>query len=229
MVFEMNKTIIKRILDIVLTVALLILMSMQVTGQLSHEWIGIVMFALVILHHILNRKYYAAIFKGKYTPVRVFQLIINTLLLLTFICTPITGMMMSRYATPFMNGLLKASLVRQLHLALSHWSFVLMGIHLGVHFGIITAKLPKKAVKIAAGIVMGGISICGFFLFFTSNILDYMFLKNSFAFLNYAKAWWQVLLENLAMLLAWGFAAYLLSLLLKQLTQKKKTTEDKAT
>ena len=109
-----TKTVIKRVLDIVLTIALLLLMSMQVTKQLAHEWIGIAMFALTILHHILNRKYYTTIFKGKYTPLRVFQLIVNTLLLLTFICTPLSGMMMSRYATPFMSGLLTSSVVRQI-------------------------------------------------------------------------------------------------------------------
>ena len=216
------KTTIKRVLDIILTIALLLLMSMQVTKQLAHEWIGIAMFVLLILHHILNRKYYTAIFKGKYTPLRIFQLIVNTLLLLTFICTPLTGMMMSVHATPFMNGILKASLVRQGHLALSHWSFVLMGVHLGLHFGIITSKLPKGKVRIASGAVMSGISIYGFYLFFRSNIFDYMFFKTPFAFLDYSKAWWLVLLENLAMLLAWGFAGHLISLFLKSIVKNEK-------
>ena len=217
----MNKTIIKRILDIVLTVALLLLMAMQVTGQLAHEWIGIAMFALTILHHILNRKYYTVIFKGKYTPMRVFQLIVNTLLLLTFICTPLSGMMMSRYTTTFMNGLLTSSVVRQGHLALSHWSFVLMGIHLGLHFGIITSKLPKHKIRIALGAVMSGIWIYGFYLFFRSSIFDYMFFKIPFVFIDYPKVWGLVILENLAMLLAGGFASYLLSLLLKSVVKNR--------
>lgn len=216
------KTTVKRILDVVLTIALLLLMSMQVTKQLVHEWIGIAMFVLTILHHILNRKYYAAIFKGKYTPLRIFQLVVNTLLLLSFICTPLTGMMMSTHATPFMNGLLKTSLVRQGHLALSHWSFVLMGVHLGLHFGIITGKLKKGKIRIVSGAVMSGISVYGFYLFFKSNISDYMFFKIPFAFIDHTKAWWLVLLENLAMLLAWGFAAYLLSLFLKAIVKKDK-------
>lgn len=80
----LSERIIKRVLDIVLTGLLLLLMAMQVTKQLVHEWIGIAMLVLVILHHILNRKYYTAISNGKYTPLRVFQLIVNTLLLLTF-------------------------------------------------------------------------------------------------------------------------------------------------
>ena len=216
------KTVVRRILDVVLTAALLLLMSMQVTKQLAHEWIGIALFALTILHQVLNRKYCAAIFKGKYTPLRVFRLTVNTLLLMTFVCTPLTGMMMSRYTTTFMNGWLKTSLVRQGHLALSHWSFVLMGVHLGLHFGVITGKLPKGKTRIASGAVMSGISVYGFYLFFQSNIFDYMFLKIPFAFLDYSKAWWQVIFENLAMLLAWGFAAYLLSLFLKAIVKKDK-------
>ena len=49
-----------------------------------------------------------------------------------------------------------------------------------------------------------------------------MLFKNPFAFLDYEKAWWLVILENLAMLLAWGFSAYLLSLFLRSVTKKKR-------
>ena len=212
-----KSTVVKRIIDVALTVILLLLMAFQVTEQLAHEWLGVTMFALTIVHQILNRKYYAAIFKGKYHPLRVFQLIVNTLLLLSFVCTALSGMMMSRFATPFMNGILPSSIVRQGHLALSHWSFVLMGLH----FGIITSKLKNIAAKIILGIVMTGISVYGLYLFFRSGMLNYMLFKNPFAFLDYSKAWWLVILENLAMLLAWGFAAYLLSLFLKSIKKKE--------
>ena len=216
-----TKTIIKRVIDIALTVILLLLMAFQVTEQLAHEWLGITMFALTIVHQILNRKFYASIFKGKYSPLRVFQLVVNVLLLLSFVCTALSGMMMSRFATPFMNGILPSSIVRQGHLAMSHWSFVLMGLHLGLHFGIITSRLKNKTVRIVLGSVMTGISVYGFYLFFRSDMLNYMLFKNPFAFLDYSKAWWLVILENLAMLLAWGFAAYLLSLFLRSIKKKE--------
>ena len=217
-----TKTIVKRVIDVALTVTLLLLMAFQVTEQFAHEWLGVTMFALTIVHQILNRKFYASIFKGKYHPLRVFQLIVNILLLLSFVCTALSGMMMSRFATPFMNGILPSSIVRQGHLALSHWSFVLMGLHLGLHFGIVTAKLKNKSVKIALGAVMSGISVYGFYLFFKSDMLNYMLFRNPFAFLDYEKAWWLVILENLTMLLAWGFAAYLLSLILRSVAKKDK-------
>ncbi len=197
-------------------------MAFQVTEQLAHEWLGITMFVLTIVHQALNRRFYAAVFRGKYDPLRIFQLLVNVLLLLSFVCTALSGMMMSRFATPFLNGILPSSVVRQGHLALSHWSFALMGVHLGLHFGIITAKLKNRAAKLAACLVMTGISVCGFYLFFKANYFDYMLLKNPFAFLDYDKAWWLVILENLAMLLAWAFAGFLFSLFLRGIVKKGK-------
>ena len=207
------KKTVKRVIDLAMTVTLLLLMSFQVTKQLAHEWLGVAMFALTIAHQILNRKYYAAIFKGRYSTVRVFRLIVNVLLLLSFVCTALSGMMMSRFAVPFMSGLLPPSVVRQAHLALSHWSFVLTGLHAGLHFGIAASRLRSRAVKTALGAVMSCAAVYGFYLFFRGNFFDYMFLKIPFAFLDYEKPWPLVILENLAMLLAWGFAAYLISLI----------------
>ncbi len=49
-----------RIVDAAMTVLLLFLMAFQVTGEMAHEWIGIGMTVLVIVHQILNRKWYGA-------------------------------------------------------------------------------------------------------------------------------------------------------------------------
>ena len=215
------KKTIKRVIDVLMLAVMLLLMAMQITKQEIHEWLGIGMFALVIAHHILNRKYYTSLFKGRYTPLRVFVLIVNIALLLTFIATPITGMLMSRYATPFLNGIVGVVWPRKLHLMLSYWSFVLMGMHVGLHFGIVTSMLKNKAVKVIAFILMCGIAVCGFWLFIKANIFDYMLMKTHFAFLDYSKSWWLTLLENLAMLLAWTFAAYLITLLLKKIKKRK--------
>lgn len=212
---------VKRILDSALVVTLLLLMSFHVTQQFAHEWIGVTMLALTILHQVLNRKYYSAIFKGKYTPLRVFQLIVNVFLVLSFLCTAASGLIMSRYTAPYLNGVLQTSLVRQAHLSLSHWSFVLMGLHLGLHLGIISSKLKKRSVKIALGILTGVVAVCGFYLFFTARFFDYMFLRIPFAYFDYSKAWYLVIVENLVMLTAWAFAAYLISLLLKKINKDK--------
>ena len=46
----------KRAVDFLLTAALLLLMAYSLIGEAAHEWIGMGMFLLFILHLILNRK-----------------------------------------------------------------------------------------------------------------------------------------------------------------------------
>ena len=110
--------IIKRIVDAAMTVLLLFLMAFQVTGEMAHEWIGMGMTVLVIIHQILNRKWYAAIFRGKYNPYRSVTTILNILLLLSFALTAFCGMSMSGYAVPFLYGMAPVSFARRMHLSM---------------------------------------------------------------------------------------------------------------
>jgi hypothetical protein len=100
---------IRRIVDISMTVCLLFLMAYQVTGETLHEWIGIGMTVLVIVHQILNRKWYSAVFKGKYNPYRMITTAVNILLLLSFALTALSGMSMSAHAVPFLYGMAPVS------------------------------------------------------------------------------------------------------------------------
>lgn len=197
---------VKRIVDICMTVLLLCLMAYQVIGETAHEWIGIGMTVLVIVHQILNRKWYAAIFKGRYNSYRIVTTIINMLLILSFLMTAFCGMSMSSHAVPFMYGITKVSFARQMHLSLSHWAFVLMGIHLGMHVPLITSgwKLSGKA-KIILVTVFSFIAGIGLYLFLKNSLADYMFFRVPFAFLDYEKSGILVFLENILMLIFWAF------------------------
>lgn len=50
-----------------MTIALLLLMTYERVGQAAHEWLGIGIFVLFVLHHILNGKWGRSVCKGKYT------------------------------------------------------------------------------------------------------------------------------------------------------------------
>ena len=213
----MKKRVQKRIVDVCMTFLLIFLMAYQVTGEALHEWIGMTMTILVLVHQILNRRWYAAAFKGKYNSYRIVTTAVNILLLLSFIITPLSGMSMSSHAVPFMYGMAPVSLARQMHLAMSHWSFVLMGIHLGLHIPLMTALIKiegkfKTAIN-AAFCLSAGI---GLFLFIRSGWANYMFFRSVFAFLDYEKAGSLVLLENTLMLSFWAFAGCRIFKLLKR-------------
>ena len=150
----------RRIVDVCMTVLLLCLMAYQVTGEALHEWIGMAMTLLVIVHQILNWKWYGALFKGKYHALRIIMTAVNLLLLAAMLLTAFCGMSMSGYAVPFLYGMAPVSFVRRMHLSMSHWTFILMGLHLGIHIPMMTAHWKwsdktKRGIRIVAAAVAG--------------------------------------------------------------------------
>ncbi len=195
----------KHIVDVLLGVGLLLLMSYQVTGEAGHEWTGIVMTVLMILHQILNRKWYAALFKGKYTPLRAVQTLANAALVICFVLTALCGINMSVHAVPFLSEFMRASLGRRLHLTLSHWCFVLMGLHLGIHIPAILNGVKSSNVR-RIGFVFSILAAgAGLWLFLKNGYPDYLFYRVPFAFIDYDKAVPLVLLEALLIAFFWVF------------------------
>ena len=188
-----------RIVDVCLTVLLLCLMSYQVVGEMLHEWFGIGMTVVLIIHHFLNIKWYGALFKGKYTAYRIITTVINTLLLTSIALTAFCGMSMSNHAVPFLYGMANMVFARTAHLALSYWSFILMGLHLGLHLPVMTAKIkPGKTAKVICTGLFTVIAGIGLWLFIKNGIPGYITFRTHFAFFDYDKAAVLVFLENLA-------------------------------
>ncbi len=213
----------RRTVDICMTVLLLFLMGYQVTGELLHEWIGITMTVLTVTHQILNRKWYSSIFKGRYQSYRFISTQVDVLLILSFALAAFSGMSMSAHAVPFMYGLLKASTARQLHLALSHWSFVLMGLHIGLHVPVMfsSVKISEKTGLIIRAL-FSLVSGFGLYLMLKENVFDYMFFRVPFAFLDYETPGVIVFLQNIIKLLFWVVAGSNLFNLLRANDDKKR-------
>ena len=180
-------------------------MAYQVCGEVLHEWGGMLMTLLLIVHHVLNRRWYASLFKGGYNAYRVVTVVVNTLLLGCIGLTALCGMSMSAYAVPFLYGLLPVSFARQFHLALSYWSFVLMGFHLGLHVPAMTAGLKWSGkLKAVLALLCAVIAGLGFRLFLKNTLPDYIFFRTPFAFLDYDKGAVPVFAENLAIMTAFA-------------------------
>ena len=210
----------KHIVDILLGVGLLLLMSYQVVGEAGHEWTGIGMTVLMIVHQILNRKWITSLFKGKYTPLRITQTLINAALVICFLLTALCGVNMSVHAVPFLGEFMRASLGRRLHLTLSHWCFVLMGLHLGLHIPAMLKNVKGQALRrlgFGLSILAAG---SGLWLFLRSNYPDYLFYRVPFAFIDYDKAVLLVLLEALLIAFFWVFLGAQLPKLLNRRADK---------
>ena len=193
-----------------MTVALMLLMSSQVTGQEAHEYTGITMFVLFLVHQYLNRRWYGALMKGRYTALRTLSTVINFSLLVSFIMTAFSGIIMSENF-PSLNIESLTSFARLAHLSCSYLSFTLMGIHLGLHWGMIAGRIKASWPEILA-VISAGYGLYAFV--WVNNIFSYIFLINEFAFLDYEKNPAIVILENISMMSFWTLAGYQVSKIL---------------
>ena len=187
------KAVLKLAVDVFMTIALLFLMGYQFWGEAAHEWIGAGMIIVFIGDHILNLGWHRNIFKGRYTAIRVVTLCIDILVLLAMLAQMYSGIVMSRSVFAFLpiNG--GMSIARKLHILGAYWGFILMSLHVGLHWNRIVRMMGNKfssqqTSKIrwillsAMGILITGY---GIFSFVKRDFFTYLFLKSAFVFLNY--------------------------------------------
>lgn len=207
------KAKIKIATDILMTAMLLVLMAYQVVGDTLHEWFGAGMLVLFIVHNILNIKWYGALFKGKYKPLRIFGTILNFAVLAAILMLGYSGIVMSRHLFAFLNISKGMALVRRMHLCVSYWGFVLMGLHLGAHWGMIIGIFRrltkgKKPLVWIMRVIAVAVAVYGAVCFIRADIFSYMFLKNEFAFFDFEKSALSVFTEYIAMTALWIFIGH---------------------
>ena len=160
-----------------------LLMAYSLIGEAFHEVAGTLMLALFILHQWMNRAWWKNLFKGQYSPQRVFQTALNLLLLIFMIVQPLCGILMSKHLYSFLPADGLSSVARAIHLPLANWGFVLMSLHAGTH---LSAMLPKEKKTVILGFLTA-ISLYGVYAFFKRQIPAYMFLRLPFAFFDYSE------------------------------------------
>lgn len=202
-------------IDFLMTALLLLLMAYQVVGETLHEWLGAAMLVLFLVHNILNIKWYKNLFKGKYKPVRILGTVLNFAVLATILSLAYSGIVMSRHVFAFLPIDRGMALARVMHLSGSYWGFVLMSLHLGLHWGMITRMLRKltggKKLPVLVWILRlfaAAIAAYGAFCFIRADIFSYMFLKAEFVFFDFEKSAFSVFSEYIAMMGLWIWIGY---------------------
>lgn len=211
------KQIIKIFIDISMTVVILLLMSYSLMGEKAHEWLGIVMFVLFILHHILNRNWSRNLFMGRYTPFRILQTILVLLALVSMCGSMLSGIVLSRYTLSFLPITGGQSWARTLHMLCAYWGFVIISLHLGLHWNIMMSMAKRMFDKSSVirtwtartiGIIIAGY---GIYAFVKRQIGSYMFLKIQFVFFDYKEPLILFLSDYIAVMGLFVFIGYYLS------------------
>ena len=225
---------IKMGIDVSMTVLLLLLMAYQIAGQELHEWLGVGMLALFLLHNILNIRWYGNLFKGKYILLRVMQVLINISVLASMLCLGFSGIVMSRHVFAELSIHGPMATARTMHLAASYWGFVLMSIHLGFHWSMVLGMFRRLwgRKKTPAAFVwlirFMAIFIAGYgvYCFHKENIVSYMFLKQEFVFFDFEQSAVSVFAEYIAMMGLWVFISFYAVKGIRKITSLKKERKE---
>ena len=207
---------IRMIVDIAMTVLLPMLMAYSLIGEKFHEIAGTAMFVLFIGHHVLNRGWYQALFKGKHNARRISQTVLNVVLLVFMILQPISGILMSKHLFTFIDVPGISATAREVHLFLAYWGFVMLSIHAGTHLMAPLGKLNRSRHKIWAVVIclISVVSIYGAYAFVKRQFADYMFMKSAFVFLDYSEPRVYFFLDYIAVMLLFASVGYLVTSIL---------------
>ncbi len=122
---------VKLIVDILMIIGMFFSMSFHLLGVGTHKLIGLLAFLLFIVHNLLNRKWFKALFKGKYNSMRTLHTITNIITVLAMLGIMASGVMLSKeMAAGFGDGM---TMGRILHNTCSYVCCVGIALHIGFH------------------------------------------------------------------------------------------------
>jgi hypothetical protein len=192
--------------------AMLVLMPLltaySLVGEGTHEWMGIALAILFMVHQILNIGWWKNLFRGKINRVRILMSVVNVLLLADMLLLVYSGIDLSEHIFPALPELGSSSISRVLHLVCAHWGIVLTSLHLGFHgrkIGGYFKSAKAKHTLFAVGEVIG---IYGVGVFILRHIYSYLFPATSFIFFDAGTSLVRSLADYSALIVLFAYIGY---------------------
>ena len=231
-------------LDIMMTLVSIVLMggNYLFPADIVHEILGVALFVLWAIHIFLNRRWYGAIFKGKYNPYRIMQTVINCCILICTIILMISGIILSNHLFTFLNIQSGLGFARIAHLLASHWYYLFMSLHIGLHVGVIankmrhpapinchpelvsgssTNEMPKqvrhdKLHKIIPRIILVLVCAYGLYAFIARGVWKYLILRQQFFFFDLERGYVLFVLDYISIIILFSTILHLIASRLKK-------------
>ena len=197
-------------IDITMTILSIILMggNYLFPADLIHEILGVGLFVLWGLHIALNRRWYGAIFRGNYNPFRVMQTIINCCILICTIFLMISGIILSNHIFTFLNIQGGLGFARIAHLLASHWYYLFMSLHIGLHVGRLFQDITTKIIP---RIILALVCAYGIYAFIARGVWKYLILQQQFFFFDLERGYILFAIDYISIIILFATLSHLLA------------------
>ena len=222
-------------IDITMTTLSIILMggNFLFPADLVHEILGVGLFVLWGVHIFLNHRWYSAIFRGKYNPYRVMQTFNNCGILICTIFLMISGIILSNHLFTFLNIQGGLGFARIAHLLASHWYYLFMSLHIGLHVGMIANRIKQKKIvgndsskkesqpqfkarKIISHILLPLACAYGLYAFIIRGVWKYLILKQQFFFFDLEQGYILFAMDYISIIILFATISHFIAKLLKK-------------
>ena len=177
-----------------------------------HQVLGMMLLALWIVHMVLNRRWYGSLFKGKYNSYRRMQIVVNIGITVCAILQMISGLMMAWFMpVEAIGGGIEFA--RTTHLVASHWYFLFMCFHLGMHISMMASRIPARYLGFVR-LFLGFVSCYGIYAFIIRGLWRYMLFLQQFFFLDLDRGFILFAVDYLSILILFSTISHYLSRLL---------------
>ena len=207
-------TAVKALLDGVLVFLFLLLMADRHTGNTLHEWLGLILTCLIFMHILWNRRWFGALFRGRYSPFRALRLVLNLLLAAMSLGTLASAVPISGTLFAFM-GFEGALSCRTAHVFCAHWTFLLAAVHLGMYaYRVLPARYGHGtgdcAYARARTFTCAAFALYGVYAFPQRELATVLTMRSSFMFCSGQDSLPQCFLEYGAVFFLCAWAAFFL-------------------
>lgn len=202
-------------IDITMTILSIILMggNYLFPADIVHEILGLALFLLWAVHISLNRRWYGAIFRGKYNPYRIMQTVINCCILICTIFLMISGIILSNHLFTFLNIQSGLGFARIAHLLASHWYYLFMSLHIGLHMG---RFFQNVAAKNLPRILLAQTCLYGVYAFIARGVWKYLVLKQQFFFFDLERGYILFTMDYISIIILFATISHFIAKLLKK-------------
>lgn len=202
-------------LDIMMTLVSIVLMggNFLFPAEIVHEILGVGLFVLWGVHIALNRRWYGAICKGKYNPYRIMQTVINCCILICTIFLMISGIILSNQLFTFLNIQSGLGFARIAHLLSSHWYYLFMSLHIGLHMGRLFQNVAAKSLP---RIILALVCAYGLYAFIARGVWKYLVLKQQFFFFDLERGYILFAMDYISIIILFATISHFIEKLLKK-------------